>query len=282
MHRKAAKAARTSARKAEQVPQGLRDLGSSRRTCPLCSKGSLFDFVSGKQRTSIVIVYFEKMEEKKLNWRKATAVLMVMFLSCQMAACSKKENTDNRITSSAENTSGGAVSSAGENKGASLEEGQANGEWNDFTGQGYKISYPDTWEKQELSEDGFSISPKDLEDDDYTENVMVVTQDLSETGEDLEALKESVLEQFDSVEGFEQISCKETTLGGGKAYELIMKCSTDEVEFQSLQVFTVVGKTGYIFGFSGDNKGFEQYREDADKILKTFQFTEKAEETVED
>ena len=25
------------ARKAEQVPQGLRDLGSSKRTCPLCS-----------------------------------------------------------------------------------------------------------------------------------------------------------------------------------------------------------------------------------------------------
>ena len=26
------------ARKAEQVPQGLRDIGSSKRTCPLCSK----------------------------------------------------------------------------------------------------------------------------------------------------------------------------------------------------------------------------------------------------
>ena len=110
---------------------------------------------------------------------------------------------------------------------------------------------------------------------------MIVTQDLSETGEDLEDLKENVLEQFDSIEGFEQISCEETTLDEEKAYELILRCSTNEVEFQSLQVFTVVENRGYIFGFSGDNKGFEEYREDADKILDTFQFTEKTETAEE-
>lgn len=232
------------------------------------------------------------MEEKKLNWKKTTVVLLAMLLSCQLAACNKEENIQNGAVSGTESTTGTssnetsvtgnvsneAVANSGEDK---VPEEQENESWIEFTGEGYKISYPNTWEKQELSDNNFSVSPKDLEDDDYAENVMVVTQDLSETGEDLDALKENVLEEFDSVEGFEKVSCEETTLGGEKAYKLIMKCSTGDVEFQSLQVFTVVGNKGYIFGFSGDNKGFEQYKEDAEEMLDTFQFMEETEESVE-
>lgn len=210
-----------------------------------------------------------------MNLRKKTAVLCILLLSCQMSACSKKENADNKTTPAIESTAGNITDETkAPNEEKKDSSSQEKGEWIVFSGQGYKISYPDTWEKQEVSEGGFGISPKNLEEDDYAENVMVVTQDLSETGEDLETLKENVLEEFDSVEGFEKISCKETTFGGKKAYELIMKCATDDLEFQSLQIFTVVGNTGYIFGFSGDDKGFEQYKEDVDKILDTVQFIE--------
>ena len=216
-----------------------------------------------------------------MNIKKTTAVLLMLLLSCQMAACSKGENADHKTVTTTESTPGVTSNeiSSTENK---LEETISSDAKNEkasqteFIGDGYKISYPDTWEKQELSDSGFAASPPNLEDDDYAENVMVVTQDLSETGEDLEGLKENVLEEFDSVEGFEMVSCEEMTLGGKKAYKLIMKCSTGNVEFQSLQVFTVVGNKGYIFGFSGDEKGFDQYKEDAEKMLDTFQFIEDA------
>lgn len=220
-----------------------------------------------------------------MKLRKTAVICLMFLLLCQMAACSKQENANDQITANnqtaqtLEPTEGttNETSSMNETDKANAsngEEGQAETQWSAFSGKGYTISYPETWETQELSEGDFNISPKELEDDGYIENIMVVTQDLSETGEDLEALKEKILEDFNSMEGFEQISCKETTLGGQKAYELTMKCTTDEIAFQSQQIFTVKGNIGYIFGFSGDEKGFAQYTEEADKIAGTFAFSE--------
>lgn len=219
--------------------------------------------------------------------RKTAVICLMLLLSCQMAACSKQENADNQATqaegnteeplaseNSSANETGEVNASNGESASSNGEAGQAEEQWSTFSGKGYTISYPGTWETQELSEGDFNISPKALEDDGYIENIMVVTQDLSETGEDLEALKEKVLADFQSIEGFEQISCEETTLGGQKAYELMMQCTTDEISFQSQQIFTVKENTGYIFGFSGDDKGFAQYKEEADKVVDTFAFTE--------
>lgn len=220
-----------------------------------------------------------------MKLRKTAVICLMLLLSCQMAACSKQENANdqttanNQTTQTVEPTEGTISENSSMNEtdkadASNGEAGQADTQWSTFSGKGYTISYPGTWETQELSEGDFNISPKELEDDGYIENIMVVTQDLSETGEDLEALKEKILEDFNSMEGFEQISCKETTFGGQKAYELTLKCTTDEIAFQSQQIFTVKGNTGYIFGFSGDEKGFAKYTEEADKIAGTFAFTE--------
>lgn len=224
----------------------------------------------------------------KLNWKKTVMIMLVMMLACQISGCNKKGSADSAATPAIETpaletttvpeaTSGEAVSTKVPS--GMEEKDEENSGWTIYTGKGFQISYPDTWESQDLSQYGFGASPKDLEDDDYAENVLIVTQNLSGYDKmNLEKFKEITLSQFDNTDAFEKISCEETTLGGKKAYKLILKSSTEEVDFKSVQVFTVVGKTGYIFGFSGDKKGFEQYRKDADAMLKTFRFVETKED----
>lgn len=156
--------------------------------------------------------------------------------------------------------------------------------WATYRGEDFEVSHPESWKEKEINGVGIAVyremKIKAVEEEEkgadaYIENVMLVKRDISASEKvDLESFKETMLAQFDTEDNYEMISCEPSKMDGKEAYTLTLKGGNEEVQFQSIQQFTIVGKYAYILAYSGDTEDYTDCLKEGKGIMESFHFIE--------
>ncbi len=133
---------------------------------------------------------------------------------------------------------------------------------------GFKMSYPDSWTKQETGETQpiiILIAPKT--DEEGTDGFSVGISDIPE-GSKIDEFKDAVLQDIQSQVPDVKINTEQTTLGGLPAYKIEYSVSTGQL----VQAFTIKDQTVYIVSGITYVDQYEQKKPLFNSIFDSFQF----------
>lgn len=145
--------------------------------------------------------------------------------------------------------------------------------WKSYSGDGYSIKLSSDWSKSRGSSavdiafayDGATVN------DDFTENINVVIQDLTGYDLDLESYKDLSLDQYDDLD-YEVEDIYKKTIDGAKGYFCKVTCVESGINCVILQYFTVLDNNAYVFTFASDEDDFYDLEDEVMGIFETIEF----------
>lgn len=146
-----------------------------------------------------------------------------------------------------------------------------------FTSQkyGFEMQYPKDWTKSE-GEQGTVIlvkSPKEDSLDTFTENINVVTEDLSAKDISLEAYMDAAVSNVEKyIENVDISNQTKTKLGGKDAYVVIYTGISNGLDLKWRQTIAINNKSAYIVTFTALEDDYSKYEKTAQEITNTFKF----------
>ncbi|MBD2501392.1 serine/threonine-protein kinase [Anabaena azotica] len=130
---------------------------------------------------------------------------------------------------------------------------------------GITIKYPQTWQKT-VTPDRITgnlvkfISPKENNQDSYTENLNLIVQDLPETRRQLEQFNQFYLGEIQQSHQNLQITQNdETQLANQPARQVVYTFTEEGNKFQRLQVWTIKNNKAYIMTYTADAAKYSEY-----------------------
>ena len=140
----------------------------------------------------------------------------------------------------------------------------------------YKIRFPEKWtliEDDDLGEAIHIVAPKSGFEDEFTENVSVVIQDLSgvQIGiDDFVKLAEKQIEE--TVQEGQVLSSKRFEAGRIKSHKLIYKGVIQGFRLKLIRYYQLNNNKAYILTYTALEKDFEQHKLYGQQILNSFRF----------
>lgn len=134
---------------------------------------------------------------------------------------------------------------------------------------GLTMEYPTDWETVPLSPPSVVafVSPPESDEDIFTENVNMVTEDLTGRGITLAEYSEAALENVQSViPDIKQVSYTSTTFMGQPAQKVIYTGSQQDIALQWMQIWTIAAEKAYVFTYTAEPKSFDAFLPQAQEI----------------
>lgn len=148
--------------------------------------------------------------------------------------------------------------------------------WTTLSESGYSIDYPETWTVDTSGQIGTSFSilaPADSETDDFSENVNLIIQDLGNNEIDLDMFVEISEEQIPKVITNGIIIDSERSSANGKDFHIMTYVGIQgQLTLMFEQLYWIEGSDAYILTFTATDTQFDNYKETAEKIMKSFRF----------
>lgn len=138
----------------------------------------------------------------------------------------------------------------------------------------FSVSYPSSWRLDQSGQYGttFTInSPRDADEDQFSENLNLTIQDLTGYNLDFEAYIQISLEQIENMMENSVILRDETLFANGRQFHNLVYTSTQQdflIQFD--QYFWVIGNEAYLLTFSGEYGKAENYKLFKEKMLNSF------------
>jgi len=138
---------------------------------------------------------------------------------------------------------------------------------------GISIDYPSNWE---VTEDltgvivSFSSLYENLQDE-ITENLNIVFEDLSLSPVSLDSYMEISLQQLESVvDGYNLISSSQTLLSNNSAYEVVYTGSYGGRTLKWMQVFAIEDDAAYIITYTAELESYPDFLDAVQRMLDSF------------
>lgn len=148
--------------------------------------------------------------------------------------------------------------------------------WVKYSGNGYEISYPESWTKQQKGTATFFLSPKENEKDLFQENVNVMVQDLSSQPMTLEDYTNLTRRQIIQALGSSAIiSIKDLNFSGQEAKEIVYNMPKNTMQGRNLnlklrQVWFIKGYKAYLLTYTAESSEYDSDFETAKEIFDSF------------
>jgi len=140
---------------------------------------------------------------------------------------------------------------------------------------GIVIQYPSNWEvTTEIR--GVIVaffSPLENEDDQFSENLIVVSQVLLDNVT-LDISVNNTISYFKQLSGFNLIDSQPTTLAQNSAWKIVYQLSSSERDVKTVKVFTIKDHVGYSVTYGAESEKFEKYLPTVEKMIQSFMITE--------
>lgn len=138
----------------------------------------------------------------------------------------------------------------------------------------YTINYPVEWELEvdgELGTRFFLFSPLESEEDQFSENINLITEDLTGLGIDLDMYNDLASGQLETViEEYSLIESQRVTWNDQSYHKLVYTGTLDALALAFEQRFYVEHETAFILTFASMQDTFDQYAEVRDRIMSSF------------
>jgi S1-C subfamily serine protease len=144
---------------------------------------------------------------------------------------------------------------------------------------GIRIQYPANWTKDEQdSNPADSVtniitfySPLDSRVDEYSENLGVSVENLTDPNITLEQYTESLIANYnESLTDFKVIeSNTNTTLGGNSAYKLVYTDKEDDINYKTMEIGALVGDKVYFIEYIAEENYYSKYFPTIQKIIES-------------
>ncbi len=139
---------------------------------------------------------------------------------------------------------------------------------------GFEVGYPSDWEQKQAAGTVVAfLSPQEGSDDNFRENVNVVAESVP-SSVDLEFYTDRTLDKLKNfisdMKVEESVSAK---LGSEPAHRIIYTGTQSGVHARFLQVWALHSGTAYVVTYTGSIDGFDGFKDEADRMLDSFEFT---------
>ena len=138
---------------------------------------------------------------------------------------------------------------------------------------GVEIEYPDFWEKvDDKNERSVAFAaPNEGYADTFRDNVTIISEEI---GTEPLAFDDYVIEYIkqlpSTINKYNKISEKETTVGENRAYNVVYEGNTPSGELRLSQTFIQSGKYVYIYTFMAEPQSYEYFLKNSEVMLSTF------------
>jgi hypothetical protein len=150
----------------------------------------------------------------------------------------------------------------------------AGSSWVTFSKSYYTIDYPSTWRvdtSKTLGADVFLFSPKDLEEDKFSENVNVMIQDLTGMNIDLDKFVEITKNQIKTfVTNGNLLESKRMSKGGMEFHQIVYSASQGIFQLKTRQYYFIVDQKAYLVTLVTEADKYENYLSIGEKIMDSF------------
>jgi len=161
-------------------------------------------------------------------------------------------------------------SSAEDTNNKALEKG-----WKSYEKDNFSISYPEKWRLDESGQQGTTLalfSPTDGIQDNFSENVNLLIQNLEGLNMDLKKYTALSVDQINTMFPGGEILENTTEKVGNKEYQkLKYKGTNGEFELMFEQFYFIKDNKAYILTLTCEADQFEKYKKDGEKIMKSFE-----------
>jgi len=143
---------------------------------------------------------------------------------------------------------------------------------------GFSLEYPEKWSIKEKPTVSFFVgffSPQESGSDDYRENLLIKSVDLStQPNITLQEAADLWETQTAEVEGdnFKVTDKKSSTLAGESAKDIIFDIKDKEIDGQGMVRIILKNSKGYIFQFNALKTSFDKFLPDIETILTSVKF----------
>ncbi|MFW6035768.1 MAG: PsbP-related protein [Halothermotrichaceae bacterium] len=139
---------------------------------------------------------------------------------------------------------------------------------------GFRIDYPGNWE---LKEDSFDsvisiISEREDENDNVSENINVVVQDLSTQPMSLKEYTELSIDQINNViENGEVLENEFITFAENEGVKIIYKGELEDLKLKWLVKYLIKNNKAYLVTYTAAEDKFDKYLPTVEKMYDSFQ-----------
>jgi hypothetical protein len=145
-----------------------------------------------------------------------------------------------------------------------------------LTGDGYRITYPEQWKANQSGYMGtnfFLFSPLTGENDKFSENINLVTQNLTGTGisslDDFVNLSENQIKTI--ITDAKIIQSKRITGEKYTYHQIIFEGKQSNFHLKTMQYYWVINNKAYVLTFTAQAGEFDKYLPEAKKIMHSFE-----------
>ena len=148
-------------------------------------------------------------------------------------------------------------------------------DWKSFNGDSYSINYPGNWDLDDSKRMGsqfFLFSRLENEQDQFKENVNLLTQDLSAYNMDIDQYVKLSIGQVESMIKEGKIISSAKVIDEGLEYHSLIytgKQAENTLRFE--QRFWIIDKVAYILTFTAQLDTYRHYKEVGDKVIRSFE-----------
>lgn len=142
----------------------------------------------------------------------------------------------------------------------------------------YTIQFPESWRLDtsgQMNTEFILFSPISNNKDDFSENINVLIQDLSEYNMTFEDYIETSLNQVNTLVPSSKIYEKgKVTKGGIPYYKMVYSGYVAERMLKFKQYFYVIDQKAYVLTFTATTESFDEYVDLGTNILDSFKFNQ--------
>lgn len=148
------------------------------------------------------------------------------------------------------------------------------GEWKTLTASNYSIQYPPTWELNESGYMGTSfiiLSPLELDQDSFMENINLIIQDLDDKSIDLNKYVEISEDQIKIViTNSKMIESKRIKSESDEFHKVIYSGDQGELQLNYEQYYWVLNNKAFVLTFTTEQSKYDSFKEVGERILNSF------------
>lgn len=147
-------------------------------------------------------------------------------------------------------------------------------DWETFKKEGYQIQYPSDWTLSQNGEMGTKfvlMSPRDDENDAFSENVNLIAQDLGGqkiSMDDYVALSQKQIETL--ITDSEILSSERLSIDEGECHKIIYSGKTGKLSLKFEQYYLIIKGKAYVLTLTCAQEDFDRFQKVGEAILKSF------------
>jgi hypothetical protein len=153
---------------------------------------------------------------------------------------------------------------------------ETNDNWKTFSGTGYSIQYPSTWELNQSAQMGTSFilfSPLENSQDQFRENVNLIVQDLTGQNIDLDKYSQISEEQVKTmITNSSLIESKRIKKHNGEYHRMVYTGDQDIFHLKFEQYYWVISDKAYVLTLTCEQDKFDYFKQIGENILNSFLF----------